>query len=266
MEKQIPTVAALAMSDPDSFINGGRTPFRGVGPDSLKAFCARAKLQKTPNAQPYLKTAIALPSRTRELFFDIECDPMRDFTYLHGFISRQENDSASERFVPFFCETVSSESEERAFANAVSFTQAAQPATTFYYSKYERTIYRMLQARYPQVCSAEDIERLFDPSNAVDLYFDVVLRATEWPTHDFSIKALAKYLGFSWRDTDPSGAASIEWFNRWAETRDAAVKQRILDYNEDDCRAMLVLLDGIRALSMSNDLQGSDNKGAQNGA
>ena len=249
MEKQIPTVATLAQSDPDSFISSGRTPFRGVGPDSLETFYARAKLQKSLNAKPYLKAPIALPSRSRELFFDIECDPMRDFTYLHGFISRQENDNASEKFVSFFCDTVGPDSEERAFADAVSFMRAAQPATIFYYSKYERTIYRKLQARYPRVCYAEDIERLFDPQNAVDLYFDVVLPATEWPTHDFSIKALATYLGFSWRDTDPSGAASIEWFNRWIDRGDASIKQRILDYNEDDCKATRVLLDGIRSLA-----------------
>ena len=35
---------------------------------------------------------------------------------------------------------------------------------------------------------------------AIDLYFDVVLKATEWPTRDFSIKTLAKHLGFAWRD------------------------------------------------------------------
>jgi hypothetical protein len=27
-----------------------------------------------------------------------------------------------------------------------------------------------------------------------------------------------KYLGFAWRDTHPSGAASIEWFDRWIKT------------------------------------------------
>jgi uncharacterized protein len=76
----------------------------------------------------------------------------------------------------------------------------------------------------------------------------VVLKATEWPTRDYSIKSLAKYLGFIWRDTHPSGAASIEWFHRWVENGDRDIKQRILDYNEDDCRATRVLLDGIRRL------------------
>jgi uncharacterized protein YprB with RNaseH-like and TPR domain len=72
---------------------------------------------------------------------------------------------------------------------------------------------------------------------------------TEWSTRDYSIKTLAKYLGFEWRDAHPSGAASIELYDRWAETGDPAIKQRILDYNEDHCRATRVLLDGIGALS-----------------
>lgn len=95
----------------------------------------------------------------------------------------------------------------------------------------------------------EDIERLFAPALAIDLYGDVVLKATEWPTRDYSIKTLAKYLGFTWRDVHPSGAASIEWFDRWCRERDPAVKQRVLDYNEDDCRATRILLDGIRELT-----------------
>lgn len=73
-------------------------------------------------------------------------------------------------------------------------------------------------------------------------------KATEWPTRDHSIKTLAKFLGFSWRDTHPSGAASIEWFDRRIQTADTTVKQRILDYNEDDCVATRVVLDSIRSL------------------
>ena len=102
----------------------------------------------------------------------------------------------------------------------------------------------------PTVCSHEQLEALFDPTQAIDLYFDVVLKASEWPTQDYSIKTLAKYLGFAWRDTHPSGAASIEWFHQWVESRDPTVRQRILDYNEDDCRATRVLRDGIAALAV----------------
>jgi hypothetical protein len=79
-----------------------------------------------------------------------------------------------------------------------------------------------------------------------------VLQATEWPTRNHSIKTLAKYLGFEWRDGHPSGAASVELFDRWCRERDPALKQRLLQYNEDDCRATRVLLDGIRSLGFQH--------------
>ena len=82
----------------------------------------------------------------------------------------------------------------------------------------------------------------------MDLYFDVVKSKTEWPTYDHSIKTLAKHLGFAWRDTHPSGAASIQWYDEWVRHGDPAMKQRLLDYNEDDGRATRYLLDGIREL------------------
>ena len=96
----------------------------------------------------------------------------------------------------------------------------------------------------------DEIESLFDRSRAVDLYSDAVLPCTDWPTIDYSIKSIARYLGFSWRDKNPSGAESIEWYNSWAESRSESIKQRILDYNEDDCRAMRVLLDALKEMSL----------------
>lgn len=249
MEPILPTVSALAACDPNALITNGKTPFKGVGEDRLRTFHARAVLLTDPNAKPYLKAPIALPVSEIEYFFDIEVDPLRDFTYLHGIVERRGGDTDNERFVAFFTYDETPQAERDAFAGAFAHLTSVPTATIWYYSKYERTLYRKLQARYPDVCTAEAIETLFDPSRAVDLYNDVVTRATEWPTNDQSIKTLAKYLGFAWRDTNPSGAASIEWFDQWVRTRDPAIRDRILDYNEDDCRATRVLLDGIRALA-----------------
>jgi predicted RecB family nuclease len=83
-----------------------------------------------------------------------------------------------------------------------------------------------------------------------DLYTDIVLSGSEWPTMSFSIKSIAKFLGFRWRDTHASGAASIEWFHRYAQSKDPQLRQRILDYNEEDCRAMRVLVDAIKQLEV----------------
>ena len=248
MLTHVSSVAGFAACNPDAFMNGKKTVFAGIGPDSLKKFHTRARLLSTKNAKPILKAPIRLPVCDCELFFDIEVDPMRDICYLHGFVERNGRDNGLEKFVAFFAEECTSDSEKTAFAAAWTYMRTKRPCAIYYYSKYERTIYRKLQEKYPDVCSANDIEDLFDPTRTIDLYYDVVLKATEWPTWDFSLKTLAKYLGFAWRDTHPSGAASIEWFDRWINTGDPTIRQRILDYNEDDCRATRVLLDGIRAM------------------
>lgn len=242
------TVTELSKSDIGLFIQGKKTVFPSVGPSMLAKFYRRACLLREPNPQPQLLEPIILPTAPIELFFDIETDPLRDRCYLHGFVERRNRENSSERFVAFFADTPTEEAEEQAFADAWAYVQSVQPCVTYYYSKYERTFWRKLRARYPHVCTEIELEAFFDPNRTIDLYNDIVKNKTDWPTLDYSIKTLAKYLGFKWRDSHPSGAASIEWFYRWVETKDSAVKQRILEYNEDDCRATRVLLDGLRRL------------------
>lgn len=239
----------LAGVNPAAFITGKKTAFAGIGPDTLHKFHDRAKLLTTKDAKPFLRAPVTLPDHERELFFDIEVDPMRDVCYLHGFVERHGRDTTTEKFFYTFAEEPTPEAEKKAFSDAWAYIKANRPCAIYYYSKYERTLYRKLQGKYPDVCTAEEIEEMFDPAHAIDLYYDVVKKATEWPTWDYSIKTLAKFLGFAWRDTHPSGAASIEWFDRWVKTSDPQVRQRILDYNEDDCIATRVLLDGIRRMS-----------------
>lgn len=246
MLAEIATVEALAGINPGAFIKGSKTPFKGVGPSSLMKFHERAKLLKAVDPRPYLTQPVRLPVSERELHFDIEADPMRDHIYLHGFVVRDRGVAAN-RFEAFVAEQPTPHAERQAFADAMAFFRASPDAIVYVYSHYERTTYRKLQQRYPDVATADEIEALFTEERTVDLY-RIVKSSTEWPTWNYSIKTLAKYLGFSWRDATPSGAASIEWYDRFVEGGDRAILQRILDYNEDDCRAMIVLLDAIRAL------------------
>ena len=252
MIERISTIRQLSQIRVDDYLEQGKSVFASIGAQTLEKFHERAKLLSTEAGKPYLREPVTLPTADTELFFDIEVDPMRDFCYLHGFVERRSGSNETERFVSFFAETVSTEAEKRAFAAAVHYIKNAQPCAIYYYSKYERTIYRKLLKKYPDVCTESDLEQLFDPTSSIDLYFDVVLKATEWPTRDFSIKTLAQYLGFKWKDTHPSGAASIEWFDRWVKTNNPEIRKRILDYNEDDCRATRVLLDAIKELPLGS--------------
>jgi predicted RecB family nuclease len=223
----------------------GKSIVRGFSPETLAKFQSRAVLQ-TSGGAPYLKSAPVLPRRAVELFFDIETDPSRDHCYLHGFLERRDRDNTSEQFFGFFSAEATPNGERNAFAQAWEYLKSRRPCAVFIYSKYERTWWRSLQKRHPDVCTADEIEELFASPDMVDLY-EIVSHHTDWPTYDYSLKTLARFLGFSWRDAHPSGAESIEWFERYI-LGDPDARARILAYNEDDCRATRVLLDGISGL------------------
>jgi predicted RecB family nuclease len=248
LSPRIPTVKAMAKVDIETFVQGDKTIFPRIGITTLEKFQIRAKLLTESNAKPLVTAPVHLPDAPTELFFDIETDPMRDICYLHGFVERHDGDSHTEQFHAFVANAATKAEEERAFADAWAYVQSRQPCIIYYYSKYERTWWRKLRSMYSHIATEQDVESMFDPGVCIDLYGDIVCGHIEWPTNDYSIKTLAQYLGFQWRDTEPSGAASIEWYHRWIESGDPEIRQRILDYNEDDCIAMRVLLDGIREL------------------
>ena len=250
MSDTVSTVAGLAALDIDPLRRpSGRTVIPGVGQERLARFRDRARLLVRPESDAYARAPLRLATRPRELFFDIEADPGRDRVYLHGIVERVRSaDGVVTIFHGFFMDGEDDADERDAFEAAFSLLTAEPTAPVYYWSKYERTAYRALQLKYPNVCTAEDIEVLFDPVRAIDLLFDVVMPNTEWPLNDHSIKSIAKHCGFRWRDTDPSGAASIEWYDRWVRTQDPSLRQRILDYNEDDCLATAAVLDTLLVL------------------
>lgn len=82
------------------------------------------------------------------------------------------------------------------------------------------------------------------PARWIDLH-DVVSRQiqTDGP---LGLKLVARAAGFAWRDPSPSGEASIAWYERAVGDDPIAAeahRRRLLEYNEDDCRATRALRD-----------------------
>ncbi len=91
----------------------------------------------------------------------------------------------------------------------------------------------------------EDLDAFREPAAGrwVDLHEQAKRQLqTEGP---LGLKLLAQAAGFAWRDVNPSGEASMLWYEvAVGDDSDAATsRQRILDYNEDDCRATKALRD-----------------------
>lgn len=245
------TLDELAAINPADHIDAkGKTNIPQIGEKRLVAYSRRAKLLTSGSREPVILEHFELPTKPIELFFDIEADPTQDIVYLHGVVERRNGDDSTRKFRGFTAKEVSAGAERDAWAEFWEYIRKLPEDAwlMYYYSKYERTQYRSLAHKFPAIASEAEVEWLFDTSRSIDLYYDIIKSKTEWPAYNQSIKTLAQHLGFSWRDLNPSGAASIQWFNEYCREKDPAKLQRILDYNEDDCVAMIIVKDKLSRL------------------
>ena len=111
----IPTIQAFAQCNPDSYVQKKKTVFPGIGPETLSKLRARAQLLTVPGATAYLKEPVNLPINQKEVYFDIEADPMRGVVYLHGFVERKFGQAKTAKFIPYFADGNESVHEEAAF-------------------------------------------------------------------------------------------------------------------------------------------------------
>ena len=221
----------------------------GIGEPTLNKIVNRANII-VKYKHPVAYKPINFPTVLKDLFFDIETDPTQDFVYLHGIYERDKY--GNEKYLNFFAENNSKDEEERTWKSFWNYINSLskEDFVVYYYSAYEKTVYRKLQKKYPNVISEEKLENFFDKKTAIDIYLDVVLKYTDWPIFSYSLKDIATYLGFKWRDETPSGALSILWYNKYLESGDKRHLNRILEYNEDDCKALMIVKDRMQKISV----------------
>ncbi|MEY2856570.1 MAG: hypothetical protein RLZZ74_880 [Cyanobacteriota bacterium] len=176
-----------------------------------------------------------IPSEAIELYFDIEAEPERQTDYLLGvlLVDRINN---TEQFHAFLAENL--EDEGKIWQEFLDFIALYPDAPIFHYSEYEADTIKRLAQLYdtPRNQKKEILSRL------VDLHLWVT-EAVIFPVESYSLKALANWIGFYWRETKGSGDQSVCWYDQWLHTQDRALLDLILSYNEDDCRATRYLKD-----------------------
>lgn len=227
------TIADIAEMNVQEFVKGPKKIPR-MGATSLQRMKTRAQVRL--EGQPVIRPGYQFPQRQREVYFDIEDDPTQGLTYLFGLLIKDGRKHP--RFEYFVARKPD---EEEATVRAFwAFLASAQDDVYYVYSPKERTTLRHLQEKYgldAEVLAAYE-------AREYDLYHDLVVAYSDWPTYSYGIKQIAKQIGFKWRDSDPSGANSIAWYNEYlANPANERALTRILQYNEDDCRAMVAVKD-----------------------
>ena len=217
----------------------------GIGPERLTHFklAATAKL----SGRHILLSKPELPRAATEIFLDIEgTDEMLidgkviQVDYLVGTLVRSRE---QQFYKPFFARRFDQEGE--VFVSFLRFLAELRSPVIFHYGSYERVHLERLFEKYDVKPELRDQlgRAMFD-------LLPVIKNCLVMPTPSNSIKDIGRYIGFVWRQGEEVDAqASIALYIRYQQNRDERMLKRIIDYNEDDCRATVAVVDWLRSLA-----------------
>ncbi|BCX07123.1 MAG: DNA repair protein [Fischerella sp.] len=164
-----------------------------------------------------------------EFYFDIEAQPDLNLDYLLGVlvVDRQTN---TEQFYSFLAEKP--QDEELIWQQFLDLVWQYPDAPIYHFCVYESDTVKRLGKLYrtPHAVVQPILNRF------VDVY-EKLTQSVALPVESYALKAIARWLGFEWRNPEASGAKCIYWYDQWLRTGDRTLLEKIQSYNEDDCRA-----------------------------
>lgn len=162
-----------------------------------------------------------------DIFVDLESEDGTE--YLIGVL-------AEGRVRQFVADT--REEEGKAWNEFLDFISGFGDFVIYHYGDYEKRAFRKLAEKYgmPAKLRKKVFSSMFNLLSCFP--FNVVL-----PVYSYSLKPVARFLGFSWRNPSASGDLSMVWYDSYLETRDKKYLNMVKEYNEDDLKATKVVKD-----------------------
>src|SRR5262249_7714714 len=137
--------------------------------------------------------------------------------------------------------------EQRIFGQLVALLAVHPDALIFAYGAYEHAFLRRMRANASRKKLVDRIlERLVNALAIVYPHF-------YFPTYTNGLKELGMALGYRWHDERASGMQSVAWRLRWERDRNAEWKEKLLQYNLDDCGALARVIAFLRSASRPED-------------
>jgi len=186
----------------------------------------------------YLHELPALTRHETELFLDIEGVPDQRAYYLFGLLVHQ---AGAATYRAFWAD--GPEDEEQSWRQLLATLDELPAAPIYHYGRYDHQAITTLARRYHTDHTGLN-QRLINLNASVygKIYF---------PVRSNRLKDIGRFLGASWTEPEASGLLSLVWRQRWEETGAPDDKQRLLTYNEEDCRALLALANELTRLRVA---------------
>ncbi len=174
-----------------------------------------------------------------EIFLDIEGNPDNQSFYLFGILL---NEDGKLNYHPFWVD--SAKDEKQIWSNVIDFLRR-YPGSIYHYGSYDAKATLALSKRYDT-----DINDIYQRLVNLNSY---IYGKIYFPLRSNSLKAIDRYLGAKWTDSNASGLQSLIWRYHWEITTDDKYKRSLITYNEEDCLALKTLAEFLSKFKERND-------------
>ncbi len=177
------------------------------------------------------------------VFFDVEGSPDEGFYYLIGVRVQTESDVVTQR--SFWAE--SRDEEKRIWTEFLSFLKEVANPILLHYGSYDATFLKRMCERHglPPSTPHSVESAVRQPRNVLSSFLGQVY----FPLLSNGLKSVAGFVGARWRIPESTGLQSIMWRSEWETTHSGELKNRLLEYNQDDCEALHILVTELQTLA-----------------
>ncbi|MET0035983.1 MAG: TM0106 family RecB-like putative nuclease [Candidatus Thiodiazotropha lotti] len=179
------------------------------------------------------------------IYFDVEGLPDRNFYYLIGILVEGDRE-VSQQYI--WADTESG--EESIWRTFLDIVSSINRPVLIHYGSFETTFFKRMCDRYGEL--PEDSPAAIAIASSINL-LSVVYAQVYFPTYSNSLKEIANYLGFEWSDPVSSGLQSIVWRNQWESLNSPDLREKLITYNAEDCKALSVVTQTLIRLLGPND-------------
>ena len=169
---------------------------------------------------------------TASIYIDFEGLPDEGWVYLIGVLIAEEG--KQEKSYSFWANT--KEDEKEIFTNLFGLLSQYPEASIYHYGSYETKGFKQVQRKWAGFKKDfADVEH-----QTVNLLG--FLRTHVYPPiYSNGLKELTRFLGYKWSIDGADGLQSIQWRKSWEKSKELIVKDNLIQYNLDDCKALLIV-------------------------
>jgi predicted RecB family nuclease len=218
-----------------------RAPRRAKNPAAPHYFALRALAIRENSV--YIHGSPHFSKAETQVYLDIEGLPDDESYYLIGALIVS---GGEESFHSFWADHESQELD--IFLQFIEVVCQLADWRLLHFGGYETAALRRIKARLPESFHAK-IDAILERTTNV---LSVIHPHIYFPVYSNGLKDIGRFLGFKRAHESATGLQTIVWRKDWNKTKAPEIKTQLLQYNQDDCRALKHVVESIGSLISSD--------------